>query len=367
MISSSMRLLLVGVHQLVDRLLRQQPARQQRLEDGVVQRLHRVVRVGPGRHLLAREPARQQEVGQLRQQVLEVEAVEFVAGELRVPVAHRARLLPFDGLAGGGLRDVGPAQAAGHRRSSVVVLLLPCGRPSSNIGSAWRRGPPRARLLAGAVVAALVAAGDLLERVEALEDEVHRRRRSRGPARPARRRPRCTSSSSPGTLLACLTHLAGRVGVAQLQRTARVEPADDLRRVGPLEVAGEHVRDRRPHQFARHRLGALQLALVLELELAGDRRQRRVDVGDARHRHALAGGQRAPLGVRHDVLEARDRHALADARPLVDLLVVARLERDLLDHLAHERRAPAPRSPSSARSIQASCAVIAIAFCRVAG
>ena len=41
--------------------------------------------------------------------------------------------------------------------------------------------------------------------------------------------------------------------------------------------------DRGADQVARDLLGAAQLAFVLELELAGDRRQRGVDVGDARH------------------------------------------------------------------------------------
>ena len=44
------------------------------------------------------------------------------------------------------------------------------------------------------------------------------------------------------------------------------------------------------------------------------------------------------LGVRDDVLEQRDGQPLADARALVDLLILPRLERDLLDHLADERR-----------------------------
>ena len=75
--------------------------------------------------------------------------------------------------------------------------------------------------------------------------------------------------------------------------------------------------------------------------------------------------QRAPLGVRDDVLEQRDRQPLADARALVDLLILARLERDLLDDFADERRDAAASQPP--RSIQASCAVIAIACWRVAG
>ena len=60
---------------------------------------------------------------------------------------------------------------------------------------------------------------------------------------------------------------------------------------------------RAANQLARDRVAADELALVLELDLARDRRQRRVDVGDARHDLALARRQRATLGVRDDVLE----------------------------------------------------------------
>ena len=99
-------------------------------------------------------------------------------------------------------------------------------------------------------------------------------------------------------------------------------------------MPGEDDADRRANQIARDLLGAAQLAFVLELELAGDRRQRRVEVGDARHDQLLAVRQRAPLGVGDDELERRDRQPLADAGPLVDLAIGARLERDLLDDLA---------------------------------
>ena len=87
------------------------------------------------------------------------------------------------------------------------------------------------------------------------------------------------------------------------QRAAEVEPLDDRARVDAVEHAGEDGADRRADQVARDLLGAAQLALVLELELAGDRRQRRVDVGDARHDERLAVGERAPLGVGDDELE----------------------------------------------------------------
>ena len=133
-------------------------------------------------------------------------------------------------------------------------------------------------------------------------------------------------------------HLVGRRGVAQLQRAAQIEPLDHRARVGAVEHAGEDVADGRMNQIARHLLGASQLAFVLELELAGDRGQRCVHVGHARHHHLLAVLQRAPLRVRDHQFERADRQPLADARALVDLTLAARLERNLLHDLAHVRR-----------------------------
>ena len=94
----------------------------------------------------------------------------------------------------------------------------------------------------------------------------------------------------------------------------------------------------RADQLVRDGVGALELALVFELELAGDGRQRRVDVGDARRRRRLARRERAPLGVADDVFQHADRQALAHAGALVDAAVGARLKRDLLDDLPHPGR-----------------------------
>ena len=90
------------------------------------------------------------------------------------------------------------------------------------------------------------------------------------------------------------------------------------RMIGRGEDAAEHGADRGADDLAGDVVGAAQLAFVLELELAGDRRQRGVDVGDARARPRFARQQRAPLGVGDHVLEQRDRQPLADAGPLVD-------------------------------------------------
>ena len=61
--------------------------------------------------------------------------------------------------------------------------------------------------------------------------------------------------------------------------------------------------DRGADQIARDLFGAAQLAFILQLELAGDRRQRGVQVGDPRHDERFAVGERAALGVRDHELE----------------------------------------------------------------
>ena len=164
------------------------------------------------------------------------------------------------------------------------------------------------------------------------------------------------------------THVRGAHRVVQLQAAAEVEPLDDLAGVEVREVAVGDVATAPRTRSRADGLGALQLALVLQLELAGDRRQRGVDVGDARHGDRLRRGiERAPLGVREHVLHHRNRQPLADARALVDAPILTRLEGDLLDDLRHEAAAPRRAVPASLRCIQASCAVMAIASARPAG
>ena len=132
--------------------------------------------------------------------------------------------------------------------------------------------------------------------------------------------------------------LSGVERIVDVQRAAQIEPLGDLAQIRGREVAAEDVAHGRPNDVARDVVGAAQLSLVLELELAGDRRQRGVDVGHARHDDLLAREERAALGVRDDVFEQRDGQALADAGSLVDLRVLARLKGDLLDDFADELR-----------------------------
>src|SRR5262249_60738717 len=80
--------------------------------------------------------------------------------------------------------------------------------------------------------------------------------------------------------------------------------------------------------------GADLFALVFELDLAGDGRDRGVNVADARGDQGLAVKQGATLGVRRDTLHDGYRQALADAGAFIDAFVVARDERDLFDDFA---------------------------------
>ena len=89
---SRVRLIAVGriAEQPLDRLLRQHAAVEQRVEDRVVQRLHRPLVVV--HRVRVAEAAREQQVGQLRDQILEIQLVEHVAGEFRVAVLHESML-----------------------------------------------------------------------------------------------------------------------------------------------------------------------------------------------------------------------------------------------------------------------------------
>jgi hypothetical protein len=87
------RLLLIAVRwftqQLLQRFFREHAAAEERFQNGVVQRLHRPVLVAGGRIAPGiAEPARKQQVGELRHQILEIDLVEQVAGVFRVTVFH---------------------------------------------------------------------------------------------------------------------------------------------------------------------------------------------------------------------------------------------------------------------------------------
>ena len=131
-----------------------------------------------------------------------------------------------------------------------------------------------------------------------------------------------------------LHHGGGIHGLIELERAAEVEPLDDLREVDAFEVLVVDLADGGADEFAGHGVAALEFAFVFEFELAGDGGQGGVDVDDARHGGIVLAPQGAALGVRDHVFEHRDGQALADAGALVDALVLAGEEGDLLDDSA---------------------------------
>ncbi len=243
-------------------------------------------------------------------EILEIDLVEQVAGVLGVAIFHSVSCQYF------------LLAAAGWQRRLVAERRVASRTPDR-----------RFRCL----VAAFIAAADLLQRVEPFEHEIHargqeRRRRLRRNSRRVRQFHQALHFARAGEQVVG----AGRIG--QLQAAAQVEPFDNLPCLEMREVAVGDAADGRANQFARDRLGALELALVFHLELARNRRQRGIDVGDAGHRDRFAVHQRPPLGIGDDVLDRGDGQALAHSRSLVDAAILPCLERDLFHDLGDERR-----------------------------
>ena len=103
--------------QPLERLVRHHPAVEDRLQDGVVQRLPRMPRllVVVLHAVRVVEAAPEQHVGQFRQELFEIELVEIVAGELRVAVFHRPLSCSTSSCrrsAAAPARSAGPSSAA---------------------------------------------------------------------------------------------------------------------------------------------------------------------------------------------------------------------------------------------------------------
>src|SRR5439155_667425 len=93
----------------------------------------------------------------------------------------------------------------------------------------------------------------------------------------------------------------------ELERPAFVEPMNDVVHVGTAHPGLERLAGGPADQVLGDRFRALQLSLVLELELARDRGQRGVDVRDAGHHRLLLRGDGASLGIGDHVLQHADR------------------------------------------------------------
>ena len=74
--------------QPLDRVLRKHAAVEQRVQNRVVQRLHRPLLVVHA--VRVAEPAGEEQIGELRHQILEIQIVEIAAREFRVPVLHES-------------------------------------------------------------------------------------------------------------------------------------------------------------------------------------------------------------------------------------------------------------------------------------
>jgi len=92
------RIALIGVGRIakqpLDRLLGQNAAVEQGVEDRIVERLHRALVIVAAVRIA--EPAGEQQVGQLGDQIFQIEVVELVARVFRVPVLHRFLIPDFN-------------------------------------------------------------------------------------------------------------------------------------------------------------------------------------------------------------------------------------------------------------------------------
>src|SRR6266566_3414343 len=138
-----------------------------------------------------------------------------------------------------------------------------------------------------------------------------------------------TRSSRPGTTLKPLRQVSERSSMESLS----APPSSNQWTMS--STLAPPTRDSNVFPAAR-RFRSLQLALVLELELARDRRQCGVDVRDTGDHRLFLGGDAASLGVGDHVLQYADRQPLRNARAAVHPLVLTRLEGDALDQLRHE-------------------------------
>src|SRR5580704_505815 len=120
--------------------------------------------------------------------------------------------------------------------------------------------------------------------------------------------------------------------IAQLNLAAQVEPLHDLLHVGAGEVFVVGLGDRGADQFAAYEVCSFHLALVFEFQLAGDGRERGVDIADAGHYQLFVVAEGAAFGVRDYVLHCGDRQALTYSAAFIDFLIFAGSEGDALDY-----------------------------------
>src|SRR6185437_12612740 len=200
----------------------------------------------------------------------------------------------------------------------------------------------------GADVPELLRAGDAAARDETFEDQLAGRDDRPGVLLAGQPDAFDEFEQSRDDAEALETGLRALVG-GDLEGASFVEPVHDVVHVVSPDARFERRARVFPDQLLGDGLGTLQLAFVLELELARDRGQRGVHIRDSRHDRLLLAHDGSPLGGGDHVLEERDGQPLRDAALLVDPLVGAGLEGDALDQLTEEvgnpHTAPGPVGP----------------------
>ena len=126
--------------------------------------------------------------------------------------------------------------------------------------------------------------------------------RARARARPRSRRTDC-SSERVTALPSANQRTIGRRGPGRPRRRCPTSLPTSGKRPSKTFLTAW------PDEPPRHHLGALLLALVDHLDLAGDGRQQHLEVAEARVDRIVAGGQGAALQVRDQQLHGRDGHA----------------------------------------------------------
>src|ERR1019366_1493932 len=132
-------------------------------------------------------------------------------------------------------------------------------------------------------------------------------------------------------------HFLRAGGVTHLDLAAEIEPLHYLVHVAvAVEIFVVGASDGGANDLAHHVVGALQFAFVFQFEFAGHRGQGGINVANARDHQLLARANRPPLGIGDDVFRGADGQPLAHSGALIDALIFASDESNLLDYLAHE-------------------------------
>src|SRR5260370_513344 len=103
-------------------------------------------------------------------------------------------------------------------------------------------------------------------------------------------------------------------------------------------MLAEDAADSGANKFPRDGVRALELAFVLEFELAGNGREGRINVRYPRKGNLFADAGRALLGIAHDAFQRGDGQTLAYAGAAVPALVITGLGGRFLPKPAHGKR-----------------------------